>query len=124
MLFQIMQATGLKRSPFHMEIKVDDRGPCLIEVGARLVGHGNAELCGKMHGDLDLFDLAAHYYLSNHDYGPVSLNWNRYDATDVRYVHGIAERSETHLFAARHSRNRGHAGICTVGPRNRKWVPC
>ena len=91
---QVMQATGLKRSPFHMEIKVDERGPCLIEVGARLVGHGNAELCGKMHGDLDLFDLAAHYYLSDRDYGAVLLNWDRYDANEVRYVHGISERSE------------------------------
>ncbi|HVY24033.1 MAG TPA: ATP-grasp domain-containing protein [Steroidobacteraceae bacterium] len=91
---QVMRATGLKRSPFHMEIKIDAHGPCLIEVGARLVGHGNADVCGRMHGDLDLFDLAAHYYVSDADYGPIPLDWDRYNASEVRYVHGIAGRRE------------------------------
>ena len=92
---QVVRATELRRSPFHLELKVSDRGPCLIEVGARLAGHGNALLCEDLHGpQLDLFALAAHYYLKTDDFGPIALNWDAYDANAVRYVHGIAERGE------------------------------
>jgi hypothetical protein len=92
---RVMQATGLLRSPFHLELKVDEQGPCLIEVGARLPGLGNAFLCNELHGEkLDLFDLAAHYYLEPSDYGTVPLDWQAYDAGAVRYVHGIATRRE------------------------------
>jgi hypothetical protein len=92
---QVLRATELRRSPFHLELKVSDRGPCLIEVGARLAGHGNALLCEELHGpQLDLFALAAHYYLRADDFGPVPLDWDAYDSNAVRYVHGIAERHE------------------------------
>ncbi len=92
---EVVAASGLKRSPFHLEAKVDSSGPCLIEVGARLAGHGNAVLSGELHGPgLDLFDLAAHYYLSDADYGVPPLDWSRYDAKAVRYVHGISRRAE------------------------------
>jgi hypothetical protein len=89
---QIVRATELRRSPFHLELKVGASGPCLIEVGARLAGHGNAFLCEALHGHrLNLFDLAAHYYLKPHDYGPVPLNWDAYDSHAIRYVHGVAD---------------------------------
>jgi hypothetical protein len=92
---QVVQATELRRSPFHLELKVSDRGPCLIEVGARLAGHRNALLCEELHGpQLDLFALAAHYYLKADDFGPVPLDWDTYDASAIRYVHGVAERHE------------------------------
>jgi hypothetical protein len=55
-----LRATQLTRSPFHLELKLDERGPCLIEAGARLAGHGNAILCGELHGpQLDLIGWAA-----------------------------------------------------------------
>lgn len=92
---QVVRATELRRSPFHLELKASDRGPCLIEVGARLAGHGNAVLCEQIHGpQLDLFALAAHYYLKADDFGPIPLNWEAYDSQAVRYVHGVAERHE------------------------------
>jgi hypothetical protein len=92
---QVLAATGLLRSPFHLELKCDGRGPCLIEIGARLAGHGNAFLCSDVHDSrIDLFDLAAHYYLDSSDYGPLPLNWEAYDASPVRYVHGIATKRE------------------------------
>jgi len=90
---EVMRASGLVRSPFHLELKLDERGPCLIEVGARLAGHGNALLCNELHGGaLDLVDLAGHYYLFPDDYGPVPLDWSAYDSLATRYVHGIATR--------------------------------
>jgi biotin carboxylase len=92
---QVVQATELRRSPFHLELKASDSGPCLIEVGARLAGHHNAFLCEQLHGpQLDLFALAAHYYFKADDYGPIALNWESYDSSAVRYVHGVAERHE------------------------------
>lgn len=91
----VVQASGLRRTPFHLELKLDAQGPCLIELAARLAGHGNALLSGELHGGrLDLIDLAAHYYLSADDYGPVPLDWGAYDAAAVRYVHGVAGRRE------------------------------
>ena len=92
---QVMEASGLRRTPFHLELKRDARGACLIETGARLAGHSNALLCGELHGGrLDLIDLAAHYYVSAEDYGAVPLDWEAYDSAAVRYVHGVAGRRE------------------------------
>jgi len=77
------------------KIKVDDKGPCLIEVGARLAGNGNAFVCNDMHGGkLDVFDVAAHYYFSSEPYGDEGHDWDFYDRQNVLYVHGIASRSE------------------------------
>jgi len=91
----VLRASGLERTPFHLELKLDAAGPCLIELGARLAGHGNALLSGELHGArLDLIDLAAHYYVSADDYGPVPLDWEAYDSAAVRYVHGVASRRE------------------------------
>jgi hypothetical protein len=89
----VVRASGLKRSPFHLEVKVDERGPCLIEAGARLAGNDNAWVCNRLHGDaLDLFDVAAHYYVRSTDYGPMKTDWARYDASAAVYVHGVASR--------------------------------
>jgi heptaprenyl diphosphate synthase len=90
---QVVRATELRRSPFHLELKAGPAGPCLIEVGARLAGHGNAFLNELLHGSrLDLFGLAAHYYFKADDYGTIPLDWNAYDASAFRYVHGVADQ--------------------------------
>ncbi|HEV2287108.1 MAG TPA: ATP-grasp domain-containing protein, partial [Steroidobacteraceae bacterium] len=113
---EVMRASGLTRTPFHLELKLDARGPCLIEVGARLAGHGNALLCGELHGGrLDLIDLAAHYYVSAADYGPVPLDWRSYDSAAVRYVHGLASRRER-IYAL-----EGLEAVATLGSFYR-WV--
>ena len=92
---EVMRATGLRRAPFHLELKLDAGGPCLIEVGARLAGHGNAQLCGELHGSwVDLLDWAGHCWLSDKPYEDGELDWARYDADALRYVHGVADRSE------------------------------
>jgi hypothetical protein len=92
---RVMQATQLRRSPFHLELKVDERGPSLIEAAARLAGHANALVCGELHGpQLDLIELASRHYLNAADFGSLPLDWAAYDAQAVRYVHGIAARRE------------------------------
>lgn len=74
----VIRATGLRRSPFHLEAIVDDRGPCLVEVAARLCGELGAILDMRHHGpQLDLIDIAAHYYVSDTPLGPVPVDWER-----------------------------------------------
>lgn len=89
-----MQASGLVRSPFHIEVKVDHHGPCLIEVGARLVGNGNAFVTNMLHkGSLDIFDLAVDGYLGG-GMAEGRCDWQSYDATSTLYVHGISHSRE------------------------------
>jgi hypothetical protein len=91
----VMRATGLTRSPFHLELKVDDEGPCLIEAAARLGGNGSAVVSGELHGPhLDMIALASQYYLNTGDRRAPALDWSAYDKIVVRYVHGIAARRE------------------------------
>lgn len=65
---RVMRATGLCRSPFHLEAKLDSAGPSLIEVAARFIGMGDAQLDSIVSGR-DVFELAAHYYLHDCPYG-------------------------------------------------------
>ena len=74
----VMRATGLHRSPFHLEAIVDDRGPCLVEVAARLCGELGTLLDMEHHGpQLDLIDIAAHYYVSDAELPVIPLDWHR-----------------------------------------------
>ncbi len=92
---RVVLASGLRRNPFHLELKVDQHGPCLIEVAARLPGHGNALLSGELHGPrCNLIELASHYYFHSSDFDSLPLNWAAYNAQAVRYVHGISHRRE------------------------------
>lgn len=59
---RVVSATGLRRSPFHLEARLDGEGPSLIEVAARLIGMRTADL-DSLHSGIDVFAAAAHYYL-------------------------------------------------------------
>lgn len=90
----VMEATGLVRSPFHLEVKVDALGPCLIEVGARLVGNGNAFVCSDLHGGrVDLLALAVDGYVSPDAPGPPPVDWEHYNARTALYVNGVARHA-------------------------------
>lgn len=86
-----LRATGLRRSPFHMEVLVDDAGPCLIEVGARVGGMQLLVLDDNQHGaPFDALAIAVHHYATSAPYGPYPVNWNRYDAEHAMFVCGVA----------------------------------
>jgi hypothetical protein len=75
---RVMRALGLRRSPFHLEAIVDDRGPCLVEVGGRLCGELGTLIDMAHHGpQLDLIDVAAHYYVCDTPLGRLALDWDR-----------------------------------------------
>ncbi|CAM2802114.1 ATP-grasp domain-containing protein [Rariglobus hedericola] len=92
---RMIVASGLRRSPFHAELRVDESGPCLLECAARLVGAGWARFIHLMHGpEFDVIDLAAHYYGSSEPYGPLALNWKNYDASLLIKIRGVSSRTE------------------------------
>ncbi len=86
----VVRASGLIRSPFHVDLKLDDGEAKLIEMGARMVGDSRAYDLNHVHGQkLDVFDLSAHYYISSEPYGEIPLDWDRYDSRAFRSVQGI-----------------------------------
>lgn len=97
---KVIEATGLSRSPFHMELKIDDQGPVLIEVGARLVGFGIARADGRQHGSLDTVAIAAHHYATGEPFGPYLLDWDNYNAQRTSLVFGIATDAQRVLTLA------------------------
>ena len=87
---QVLTCAGLVRSPFHMEIKIDEQGPCLIEVAARLGGAGipwDTELAHD--GAVCLFTQAAQYY-ADLPGDPPAPDWPAYDGHTVWTVFGIS----------------------------------
>ena len=76
------------RAPVHMEVKVDERGPCLIEVGARLPGGNQPMLASMLHGR-SLFELAACHYLDELALSTRDVDYARYDSYAARIVSGI-----------------------------------
>lgn len=97
---RVLAATGLRRSPFHLEAILSERGPVLVEVGARLAGRGGAFAMADVHGgSLDVFSLAAHHYLTaDRDLGIVSRwntpDWSFYDSHAYREVSSLGVRHE------------------------------
>jgi hypothetical protein len=86
----VIRTLGLRRSPFHMEVKVDDRGPCLIEVGARFAG-GNQPVLGSLLHHHSLFELAACHYLDDLPVSPADVDFDHYDRHAARILSGIQE---------------------------------
>lgn len=104
----VVRASGLTRSPFHMELILRDSGPGLIECGARLIGGAGWHEDARMHGpQCDLLGAAAHYWLSDEPY-ELGLDWAHYDSLvgvrvfgngteggHVVAVHGVEELERT-----------------------------
>lgn len=85
---KVVERLGLRRAPIHLEVKVDESGPCLIEVGARLGGGRLPTLASELHGR-SLFELAACHYLADIPVRIDDLNYELYDQGDARVVTGV-----------------------------------
>jgi hypothetical protein len=85
---EVVEGLELRRSPIHLEAKVDRRGPCLIEVAARLAGGNQPMLASKLHGR-SLFELAACHYLAELPVSAGDLDYSHYDRLEARIVSGI-----------------------------------
>ena len=86
---RVVAATGLRRSPFHLELKMDEQGPCLLEVAARFCGVNAVVRDSEAHGGLDVLGIAAHHFLLGDCYGGYPLDWSAHDAAVRGQVNGI-----------------------------------
>lgn len=92
---QVMNASGLIRAPFHLELMLTPAGPRLIEVGARFGGTRYVFMTNAVHGGkFSHFELAAHHYLFTTPYDGPALDWNVYDRISYVHLDGIAEKTE------------------------------
>jgi biotin carboxylase len=85
---QVVEGLELRRTPVHMEVKVDARGPCLIEIGSRMAGGDQPVLASKLHGH-SLFELAACHYLDEIPLTRRDVDYTAYDSRQARIVSGI-----------------------------------
>lgn len=92
---RVIATSGLRRCPFHAELKVDAAGPCLIECGARLIGSGFAPTVNHLHRQrIDVIDWAAHHYVTAEPYPRGTIDWSAYNSRLLRKVAGCSTRAE------------------------------
>lgn len=91
---EVVRGTGLRRSPFHLELKIDDEGPCLLEVAARFCGVNACVRDSEAHGGLDVLGIAAHHFLTESCYGDYPLDWVAHDSVVRGQVNGIVSVDE------------------------------
>ena len=91
---RLLTATGLRRCPFHLELKIDDRGPCVVDLGARFPSDGAAPLLGRLHPYRpDPFAVAASDYLGGSLLAEDVIDWTHYDSARVCILYGISEEA-------------------------------
>lgn len=89
---RLLRATGLRRCPFHLEAKLDERGPCVVDLGARLPSEGSGLTLSRIHrGRPDAYAVAAHDYLGSNSFASDDLDWTEYDRTRAVWVYGVSE---------------------------------
>ncbi len=89
---RLLTATGLRRCPFHLEVKVDDEGPCLVDLGARLPSEGGGRTISRLHpGRPDAYAIAAHDYLGINAVATGPIDWTAYDRARTVLVYGVSE---------------------------------
>ncbi len=84
----VIEALGLRKAPFHMELKWDEEGPCLVEVGARFAGGNQPLLASRLH-ERSLFELAACHYVANLPLSITDVNYETYDRYHACIVNGV-----------------------------------
>lgn len=89
---QVVEAMELRRAPIHLEVKVDERGPCLIEIGARLSGGNLPVLASKLHGR-SLIELTTCHWLADLPLTGRDLDYGRYDRRRAAVLSGIQEHT-------------------------------
>ena len=88
---QLLTATGLRSCPFHLEVKVDERGPCIIDLGARLPSEGGGHMLSRLHPNRpDTYAVAAHDYLGEHDFAREPVDWSHYNNELTVLVYGVS----------------------------------
>ncbi len=89
---RLLTATGLRRCPFHLEVKLDESGPCLVDLGARFPSEGGAKTMSRLHPRrADAFAVAAHDYFGAEPFATDTVDWTDYDRELTVLVYGVSE---------------------------------
>lgn len=90
---RLITASGLRASPFHMEAKIDEHGPAMVDLGARLPSEGGGDGNSRLHPTRpDVYTVAVHDYLGvPFETGPI--DWTHYDEARQVFVFGISYES-------------------------------
>lgn len=92
---RLMTASGLERCPFHMEVKVDEHGPCVIDLGARLPSDGSGCTLSRVHPERpDVYAVAAHDYLGSNTFARGPVDYTFYDSELAVVAYGVSTRDE------------------------------
>ncbi len=85
-------ALGVRGVPFHMEVKVDDEGPALIDFGARVGSEGTGYLLSQLHpGRPNLYSVAGHDHVGPNTFAMDPVDYEHYDSMTSVLVYGISE---------------------------------
>jgi hypothetical protein len=86
----LLVATGLRRCPFHLEVRYDGQGPCVIDLGARFPSEGGATYLTMLHPSRPAaIDVAAHDYFGPNDFATQPIDWAEHDRNLVMYSYGV-----------------------------------
>ena len=88
---RLLAASGLRSSPFHMEVKVDADGPAMIDLGARFGSDGVPDTLNRLHPE-----LPEPHWLAINDYFRVPcdsppVDWSHYDSLYAAWAYGISD---------------------------------
>ena len=96
----VVEELGLRRAPIHLEVKVDERGPCLIEIAARLAGGNLPLLASRLYGR-SLLELAACHYVGELRVSRTDVDYARWDRAQAKVVLGVQAHPIARLAAVR-----------------------
>jgi hypothetical protein len=92
---QVLKASGLVRSPFHIEVMRTSDGIQLIEAGARFGGLAFPSAGNDAHGaPMNAYQIAAHFYVSEKPLKNLGTNWDHYDRINFHVLDGVATKTE------------------------------
>lgn len=90
----VLTATGLRGSPFHLEVKVDDRGPAIIDLGARLASDGGGWNMSILHPDRpDVYAVSSRDYVGDNHFAMDPPDYRFHDAGCCANICGISSES-------------------------------
>jgi hypothetical protein len=93
---RLLTATGLQRSPFHLEVRYDHQGPCVIDLGARFPSDGGAALMTRWQPSRpDVYAVAAHDYFGPNDVACDPFDADAYDRNLYCTYYGITSDTAT-----------------------------
>ncbi|MGF7045855.1 biotin carboxylase [Paenibacillus sp. DS2015] len=99
-----LKAIGLINGPSHVEIKLTEQGPRIIEVNGRPGGDNiSSDLLIQALG-FDIFKATVHYYLDL----PIDLSTHQNRAASVAYLTAEKEGIVSHIHGLEHIENNEH----------------